>query len=332
MVDSGNQTPDALLVPTPLRAGLVDAALAMLIEEGLPAVTLRGVARRAGVSHAAPLKHYSSFADLLAETGATGFEALSRNVDEAGASLPAGVGGAARLVGASRAYVQTATDNPPLFALMFRFDLLDTTNERYRRASTDAYREFLRFVRAAQDEGWHADVPTEVVNATIWSMVHGMAMLWSDGALAASLNGIVSLDELIDRALEMVMGSLKQAERGERARVLPAAALNLGRQQRDVRWARSGSRHGRRLAELAQGPFRRRLMLPGAPSSTLQAADPPGNRCRCRAMSPYSGAATVRMGGSRSIRPTMVQKPPISMRARATPRSPRWGRPSASIQ
>jgi hypothetical protein len=45
-------------------------------------------------------------------------------------------------------------------------------------------------------------VATEVVNATIWSMVHGMAMLWSDGALAASLNGIVSLDDLIDRSLE----------------------------------------------------------------------------------------------------------------------------------
>jgi hypothetical protein len=73
-------------------------------------------------------------------------------------------------------------------------------------------------VRAAQDEGWHADVPTQVVNATIWSMVHGMATLWSDGALAASLNGIVWLDELVDRSLEMVMGSLNQAERGERAR------------------------------------------------------------------------------------------------------------------
>jgi hypothetical protein len=93
---------------------------------------------------------------------------------------------------------------------MFRFDLLDTTNERYKRASADAYREFLRFVRAAQDEGWHADLPTELVNATIWSMVHGMAMLWSDGALAASVNGIASLDELIDSSLEMIVGGLNR--------------------------------------------------------------------------------------------------------------------------
>ena len=190
----------------PLPGQLIDATLALLSERGLPGVTLRGVAKRAGVSHAAPFKHFASFADLLTETAATGFELLGERVDEAGAALPPGAGSRARLVAASKAYVETALDHPALFMLMFRFDLLDRANARYAAASMSAYRQFLRYVRAVQDEGWHTDADTAVVNATVWSLVHGIATLWSEGALAASVQDLASLDEIIDRSLEMVIG------------------------------------------------------------------------------------------------------------------------------
>jgi AcrR family transcriptional regulator len=192
--------------PEPLRAQLINATCALLAEQGLPGVTLRGVAKRAGVSHAAPFKHFTNFADLLTEAAAAGFEILGERVDEAGAALPPGAGSRARLVAASKAYVEMALKHPALFMLMFRFDLLELTNHHYNAASMSAYRRFLRYVRAVQDEGWQIDADTAVANATIWSLVHGIATLWAGGALPASVDNRATLDEIIDRSLDMVLG------------------------------------------------------------------------------------------------------------------------------
>jgi AcrR family transcriptional regulator len=191
--------------PASVRTRLVDATFAALREQGLAGVTLRGVARRAGVSHAAPLKHYAGFGDLLTEAAAAGFERLGDRVDEAGASLPPGAGSRARLTAAGRAYIELAVEEPALFALMFRFDLLNPSNRRYAAVSTSVYQQFLRYVRAVQDDGWYTDAPTEVVNATVWSLVHGLATLWAGGALPASLAGMASLDDVVDQSLAMVL-------------------------------------------------------------------------------------------------------------------------------
>jgi AcrR family transcriptional regulator len=195
-----------LVQAEPLRDQLLQATLALLGEHGPAGVTLRGVAKRAGVSHAAPLRHFSSFADLLSETAAIGFERLAERVDEMGAVLPPGAGSRARLVEASKAYVATALEHPALFALMFRFDVLDLSNARYRTASLNAYQQYLRFVRAMQDDGWQTDVDTAVANATLWALIHGIATLWSQGAMAASVRNLASLHEIIERSLAMVLG------------------------------------------------------------------------------------------------------------------------------
>jgi AcrR family transcriptional regulator len=197
--------------PESVRTRLVDATLAALREQTLSGVTLRGVARRAGVSHAAPLKHYAGFGDLLTEAAGAGFERLGERVDEAAASLAPGAGSRARLVAASRAYIELAVEEQGLFALMFRSDLLNYSNPRYAVASMSVYQQFLRYVRAVQDDGWYADVPTELVNATVWSLVHGLATLWSGGALPASLARIASLDEFVHRSLAMLLISPRHA-------------------------------------------------------------------------------------------------------------------------
>jgi AcrR family transcriptional regulator len=190
----------------PLRNQLLAATLALLDEHGSPGVTLRGVAKRAGVSHTAPLKHFASFAHLLTETAAIGFERLADRVDEMGAALPPGAGSRARLVEASKAYVDTALEHPALFELMFRFDVLDLSNARYQAASLNAYQQYLRFVRAMQDDGWQTDTNTAVANATLWGLIHGIATLWTHGALAASVENLASLDEIIERSLDIVLG------------------------------------------------------------------------------------------------------------------------------
>ncbi|HSJ95659.1 MAG TPA: TetR/AcrR family transcriptional regulator [Myxococcota bacterium] len=183
---------------------LIEAAEAILVAEGLEALTLRAIARRAGVTHGAPLRHYPSFAALLSEVAARGFRALFAAVEAAEAELPAGAGPRARLAAAARAYVRCAVARPGVFALMFRPELLDVAAPGFARDSQAAFDQLVRAVRAAQDGGWRTDAPTRRLAGALWSSVHGLASLWSQGAYQGVVRA-TSLDEALDTHVELIL-------------------------------------------------------------------------------------------------------------------------------
>jgi AcrR family transcriptional regulator len=187
-----------------LRERLIETALQVLAERRTEELTMRKLAARTGVSHGAPLRHFSGFAELLTAVAARGFELLGERVELAASSLPVGAGPRARLAAASRAYVSTAIEHPDLFALMYRFDLLETEHPEYQRHAGNAFRHFVRCVQAVQDAGTHPDRDTLTLNAVLWSQVHGIAALWSHGALGASLVD-TTLDDVIDLAMELLL-------------------------------------------------------------------------------------------------------------------------------
>lgn len=213
----------------PLDQRLVQVALRIVADEGPEALTLRRIARRAGVSHSAPLRHFRSHSDLLAAVAARGFALLSEAIDKSGALLPPGAGPLPRLEALARAYVRTAVDHPGLFALMFRMGDLDVTNEAFLRESTTGFEHVVRHVRAAQDAGWHAHRDTRVLAGATWAAVHGLATLWSQGALggaiahgseghdsAASERSLEpSLEDAISTTLELVLGALPGDRQGD---------------------------------------------------------------------------------------------------------------------
>ena len=100
-----------------VRAELIDAALAILHEDGLDKLTLRRVAARVGVSHAAPAHHFRGLPHLLGALCGIGFEALSDEM-EAGMAA-AGDNPRERLLAVCEAYVAYAEANPGLISLMF---------------------------------------------------------------------------------------------------------------------------------------------------------------------------------------------------------------------
>jgi len=173
---------DAAEAPS-LGQRLVDVTLALVDREGIESLTLRRIARRAGVSHGAPLRHFASLADLLAEVAAHGFRLLSTRIDDAAGALPPDASAAARLAAAGRAYVLVAVENPGLFALMFRPDRLAGANPRFQEDSSAAFERLVDHVRAAQQDGWRADRDTRLLSGIVWSSVHGLATLWSQGAI-----------------------------------------------------------------------------------------------------------------------------------------------------
>jgi len=190
----------------PLSERLVRAVDELLDEDGLVGLSLREVARRAGVTHGAPLRHYASFATLLSEVAARGFRTLADAVDEAAAAVPAGAGPTARLAAGARAYLDCAMKSRGRFALMFRPELLDPRHEVFARESRNAFEGLVRLVRAAQDAGFRTDADTRRLAGSLWASMHGLASLWVHGAYTGPVPG-VSLDDAMTDLIALVLGT-----------------------------------------------------------------------------------------------------------------------------
>lgn len=195
----------------PLDERLVEAALAILADEGLEALTLRSVARSAGVSHGAPARHFRSLADLRAAVAARGFSLLSEAMRTADAQLPERADPRSRLRTGSRAYAECAVAHPALFALMFREDALDISNPSFQRESAAAFDHLLNGVRGAQATGWQAGRDARLVAGSVWAAIHGLASLWSQGSFERPTPG-ASLDDVLETTLDLFVSDPHSAE------------------------------------------------------------------------------------------------------------------------
>jgi len=195
----------------PLSERLVQVALRLLAEEGIEALTLRTLARRAGVSHGAPARHFHSLSDLRAEVAAHGFRLLSEAIEKCGAPLPPDADALERLHAAARAYVECALANPGLFALMFRTGDLDPGNASFARDSSAAFERLLEHVRAVQASGWHVDRDARLLAGSLWATVHGLATLWAQGAFQGPVPN-ASLEDALTTTLELI-GDARQRTR-----------------------------------------------------------------------------------------------------------------------
>jgi len=161
-----------------LRAAVLAAAVEVISESGPAAVSMRDLARRAGVSHAAPAHHFGDKAGLLTALAADGFELLADALERAGSD-----GGSFLEVGV--AYVGFAVDHRAHFEVMYRPDL-------YHQDDPAVVAARQRGARALY--GGAGTLPTEVAGAdtlvtgvAAWSLVHGFATLWLNGNLPPDL-------------------------------------------------------------------------------------------------------------------------------------------------
>jgi AcrR family transcriptional regulator len=155
-----------------LRRALLDAALVLVTEHGPAALSLREVARRAGVSHAAPTHHFGNKAGLLTAIAADGYHLLARALEEAAA-----IRGDATTVFREQgvAYVLFATEHPAHFAVMRAPYLLDVDNAELAAARDSAGAQ-LRSGPAGLAGSDDATTPLAA-----WALVHGLASLLLEG-------------------------------------------------------------------------------------------------------------------------------------------------------
>jgi AcrR family transcriptional regulator len=166
-----------------LRRDLLDAALELIVREGPSAVSLRELARRLGVSHAAPANHFPDKAALFTAIAVEGFQllaaAIEAAVEEAGPDATPG----RRLAAAGRAYTGFAVGHPAHFAVMWQRDLLHRDDPALAAAGAATFALLLGGVRDVQAAGWAAGADQRAVAYLAWSVVHGLAALWLGGSL-----------------------------------------------------------------------------------------------------------------------------------------------------
>ncbi|MFC7548273.1 TetR/AcrR family transcriptional regulator [Plantactinospora sp. GCM10030261] len=150
-----------------LRRAVLAAAVEAVEETGVAALSLRDLARRAGVSHAAPAHHFGDKAGLLTALAAEGFNRLAERLRSAGDDLLA----------AGMAYVDFAARHRAHFEVMFRPELYRADDPEVVAARTRAGQA----LRARVDGLAGGDPDRDALAA--WSIAHGFASLWLAGAL-----------------------------------------------------------------------------------------------------------------------------------------------------
>jgi AcrR family transcriptional regulator len=159
-----------------LHAACVNAAMELLEESGETALSLRAVARRAGVSPAAPYRHYADREALVSAIAALGYRELAERLAAAHPS-PATL---EQLTSVAVAYVQFALERPALFRVMFG-EPCDRDNDE-RAAATAAVTLYLREIVGRV----FPEADAEAMATATWALVHGLAFLHLDGKLDAS--------------------------------------------------------------------------------------------------------------------------------------------------
>ncbi|WP_405854146.1 TetR/AcrR family transcriptional regulator [Streptomyces sp. NBC_00090] len=156
-----------------LRQSVLAAALDVIAAEGPGALSLRDLARRAGVSHAAPAHHFKDRTGLLTAIAAEGYDLLA-----------AALAGAPELRERGVRYVRFATDHPAHFQVMFQPELLRTDDPVLLAAKERASAELRAGVAGLRDV---PDARTAGIAA--WSLAHGFATLLLTGNVDAALGG-----------------------------------------------------------------------------------------------------------------------------------------------
>jgi AcrR family transcriptional regulator len=188
---------------TDLKGQVLDASVQLIAEKGLTGLSMREVARRAGVSHQAPYHYFPDKAAIVAALVERGFTLLSEQMEvSAKGGTPQ-----QRLERAGRVYVTFAIEQPVFFRLMFRPELTDL--KRFPSTEAAGSRAFA-VLEGLIDDRFGSRTNTARKRAMVsmyWSLVHGLSMLLLDGPLGAKLATAASRDRHVEQVLKLFVES-----------------------------------------------------------------------------------------------------------------------------
>jgi AcrR family transcriptional regulator len=191
-----------------LWRALVQSGIEILHEEGVHALTLRAVARRAGVSHAAPYRHFSDKEALLAAIAEDGYRRLAAGL--ADVLSQDDIAPEMMMREAGRRYVHFVLENPDHVRVMFSGLLIDY--EKYPGlcdASDQAFILLIEMISRLQSAGALAPGDVAGQGLAAWAMVHGLATLLMEGCFPPGLRDLVDVDQMTDFCVATVYRGLQ---------------------------------------------------------------------------------------------------------------------------
>ena len=190
-----------------LKNALIKAGVEILAKEGVSGLSLRKVASKAGVSHAAPYSHFADKQALIAAISTEGFRQLYERVSAVAEEHKAKP--SRQLIEAAWTYVQFALDDRDRFKVMFS-GVLEKEKE-YPEFVAESQRNFQlvkMIVEANQAAGVLSSGPSDLAALSAWGIVHGFILLLLEGQISHTILERASLRELVEFQLKQI--TLKQ--------------------------------------------------------------------------------------------------------------------------
>jgi AcrR family transcriptional regulator len=186
-----------------LRRVILETAQAMLQEQKGWQFTLREVARRASVSHAAPYKHFPDKASLLLELALRGFDQLKGSMEAAITPRPRSA--RKELLAVGHAYIAFGLANPSLYHLMFSRDAGESPIAHLSERALGSFQVVLDVLTRGQQSEAFKRRPVRAQGAACWAIVHGLTLLSLEGLLAPEKVGVTPVQAALDTLLEGVV-------------------------------------------------------------------------------------------------------------------------------
>jgi AcrR family transcriptional regulator len=219
------------------RERIVQASTELIQEQGLSALSMREVARRAGVSHQAP---YYYFADREAILGAIAEQGFRMMRDFVQRSVPERSGAPHEaIIAGGHAYLEFAFAHPAHFRVMFRPELVSP--ERHPNVQGEGLRAcdtFFRIVESAVQGGLPAEPNVDALFLTCWSFAHGLACLVLDGPLdvvSPNMDRKAQIRDAVRAFSHMMEASIAQANGARGAQPAHKAARKAAKKPASTR-------------------------------------------------------------------------------------------------
>jgi AcrR family transcriptional regulator len=179
-----------------LKNALIRVGIEILSKEGLAGLSLRKVAKKAGVSHAAPYAHFADKQALIAAISTEGYHRLYEQLSvmvESHKDNPQQM-----LVEMGWAYTQFAVKDPEHFKIMFS-DIIEQEKDypEFREMALKSFDLLVTLVKECQETGTLPPGPADMVAVRLWSLVHGFVLLLLEGQISHTLLDRVSIRTLL---------------------------------------------------------------------------------------------------------------------------------------
>ena len=192
-----------------LRQALMQAATELLRQQGPNALSLRAIAKRAGVSHTAPYRHFADKDALLSALVFAGFDQLYHRLKEVQKNCADDP--TEQLLKAGVAYIKLAVENPELTQLMFggfldvekcALELINTAN--------NAFQTLCDIVAFGIEADIYRSDDKEELALACWSMAHGLSMLIAGGQMGERFNSPQAIETLSHEMCKMLYQGMRK--------------------------------------------------------------------------------------------------------------------------